>query len=226
MLEGEVESLKKLNHQNILKCVDIYSTTNNCYIITQFCNEGDLQNLLKKRIKLAEEEAIPIIREIIDGFTFIAESGFLHRDLKPANILMKDKTVRIADFGFAKKITSNPKQTINVGSPLYMSPQALQNNIYTVKNDIWSIGVIIYQILHGKAPWSCVNEKQLLEEINKNNISILKTITEDLKDFIRKCLVPDEKKRINLKEFSSHPFIVRISANDIPQLLRKKTNIN
>ncbi len=81
-----------------------------------------MENLLKKRIKLAEDEAITIIREIIAGFTFIAESGFLHRDLKPANILIKDKTVRIADFGFAKKITSNPKEVVNVGSPLYMSP--------------------------------------------------------------------------------------------------------
>ena len=89
------------------------------------------------------------------GFVHIADSGFLHRDLKPANILLKDKTVKIADFGFAKRASSNPKELCNVGSPLYMSPEALQGNIYTVKNDIWSIGVILYEILHGKAPWNC-----------------------------------------------------------------------
>mgnify|MGYP001426073434 CR=1 FL=1 len=55
MLEGEIDALKKLNHINILKCHDIYSTVNNCYIITEFCNEGDLENLLKKREKLPEE---------------------------------------------------------------------------------------------------------------------------------------------------------------------------
>lgn len=87
----------------------------------------------------------------------IAESGFLHRDLKPANILLKDKVVKIADFGFAKRVTSNTKETVNVGSPLYMSPEALQNNIYSIKNDIWSVGVIFYEILHGKAPWTCSN---------------------------------------------------------------------
>lgn len=122
MLEGEIEALKKLNHPCILKCHDIFSTANNCYIITEFCNEGDLENLLKKREKLSEEEALPIIREFIMGFINIAESGFLHRDLKPANILLKDKSVKIADFGFAKRVTSNPKETVNVGSPLYMSP--------------------------------------------------------------------------------------------------------
>ena len=146
-----------------------------------------------------EEDALPIIREFIMGYINLAESGFLHRDLKPANILLKDKIIKIADFGFAKKATSNPKETVNVGSPLYMSPEALQGNIYTTKNDIWSVGVILYEILHGKAPWACSNERQLIEEINKNSIYLLKNLSEDLKDFIRKCLTPDEKKRISLK---------------------------
>jgi serine/threonine protein kinase len=56
------------------------------------------------------------------GFIHIGESGFLHRDMKPANILLRDKVVKIADFGFAKRATANPKETVNVGSPLYMSP--------------------------------------------------------------------------------------------------------
>lgn len=133
------------------------------------------------------------------GYIYIAENGFLHRDLKPANILLRDKVIKIADFGFAKKATSNPKETVNVGSPLYMSPEALQGNIYTTKNDIWSVGVILYEILHGKAPWTCSNERQLIEEINKNSIYLLKNLSEDLKDFIRKCLTPDEKKRMTLK---------------------------
>lgn len=92
-----------------MKCYDIFSTANNCYIITEFCNEGDLENLLKKREKLPEEEALPILREFLMGFMHIAESGFLHRDLKPANILLKDKVVKIADFGFAKRVTTNTK---------------------------------------------------------------------------------------------------------------------
>ena len=66
---------------------------------------------------------------------------------------MKDKVAKIADFGFAKRSTNNPKETVNVGSPLYMSPEALQSNIYTIKNDIWSLGIILYEILHGRAPW-------------------------------------------------------------------------
>jgi serine/threonine protein kinase len=107
-----------------------------------------------------------------------------------------------------------------------MSPEALQSNIYTAKNDIWSIGVIFYEMLHGKAPWSCTSEKQLIEEINRNSISLLKGLSDDLKDFIRKCLTPDEKKRLNLKDIINHPLANRLITETGPLLLRKITSIN
>jgi len=103
MLEGEIDALRKLNHVNILKCYDVYSTVNNCYIITEFCTEGDLQTLLKKRDRLPEAEAVPVFRDIFKGFRYLANRGFLHRDLKPANIFIKDGMYKIADFGFAKR---------------------------------------------------------------------------------------------------------------------------
>ena len=117
---------------------------------------------------------------------------------------------KIADFGFSKRVTANSKETINVGSPLYMSPEALNSNIYTIKNDIWSVGVIIYEILHGKVPWTCSTEDQLKIEIIRNNISLFKNLSEDLKDFVRKCLVVDQNKRMSLQDFIKHPFVVRI----------------
>ena len=106
-----------------MKCHDIFTTVNNCYIITEFCNEGDLECLVKKKGgKLSEEEMIPIFRDIFQGFRYIAESKFLHRDYKPANILLREKVAKIADFGFTKRISSSSRDANNVGSPLYMSP--------------------------------------------------------------------------------------------------------
>lgn len=96
----------------------------------------------------------------------------------------------------------------------------MQGNIYTSKNDVWSIGVILYEMLHGKAPWTCSNERQLIEEINKANIYLLKNLSEDLKDFIRRCLVSDESKRMSAKDMASHPFFTRISAEVVPSLRR------
>lgn len=140
--------------------------------------------------------------------------------------MIKDKITKIADFGFAKRVTPNSKEAVNVGSPLYMSPEALNSNIYTIKNDIWSMGVIIYEVLHGKVPWNCSTEDQLKIEINKNNISLLKNLSEDLKDFIRKCLVVDQNKRMSLQELAKHAFVNRICDHGVPQLLKKGTSVN
>jgi serine/threonine protein kinase len=108
-----------------------------------------------------------------------------------------------------------------------MSPEALKNNIYTAKSDIWSLGVMLYEMVHGKAPWESTSEKELLEKINKQNYQIGRNLSEDLKDFIRKCLASDELKRLSLAEFQNHPFILRITEGDgIPQLLRKPTSWN
>jgi serine/threonine protein kinase len=88
------------------------------------------------------------------------------------------------------------------------------------------MGVIIYEMIHGKVPWNCSTEEQLKVEIMKNNISLLKNLSEDLKDFIRKCLVVDQNKRISLFEFAKHPFVARICGDGIPQLLKKPTSGN
>lgn len=79
--------------------------------------------------------------------------------MKLANIFINSGMAKIADFGFAKKSHSSfEKEKYNVGSPLYMSPEALKKNIYSIKNDIWSIGIIVYELLHGETPWECKTE--------------------------------------------------------------------
>ena len=103
MLDCEIEALTKLKHPNILKCFDVIRETSHCYIVTEFCNEGDLSSLLKKKRKMTETEVFKIMKDIVSGFMEIGENKFLHRDLKLANIFMSNGTAKIADFGFAKK---------------------------------------------------------------------------------------------------------------------------
>lgn len=103
MLNCEIEALKSLKHPNILNCFDVFSTANNCYIITELCSEGDLASLIKQKKRLSEQEAMPIISDVLAGFLEIADRNYLHRDLKLANIFMSKGSAKIADFGFAKK---------------------------------------------------------------------------------------------------------------------------
>jgi serine/threonine protein kinase len=96
--------LTKLKHPNILKCFDVVRESTHCYIITEYCQQGDLSSLLKKKRKMAENEVLPFMKDIVSGYLEIGENKFLHRDLKLANIFVSEKGVaKIADFGFAKK---------------------------------------------------------------------------------------------------------------------------
>lgn len=154
LLRSEIAVIKKLRHPNLLRCHSVLMTVNNCYIVTEYCSGGDLATLLKRRGRLSEKEAVGYMRDIFNGYLELANRNIIHRDIKPANILLSEGSCRIADFGFAK-YDKDPgvKEKYHVGTPLYMSPQALGCNIYSQKNDIWSLGIMFYEILHGTTPW-------------------------------------------------------------------------
>lgn len=145
--------MKKVNHRNIVNLFDVFQTNNNMYIITEIC-DYDLYNYLKEKRKLQEDEAIIFLKQIMKGLKYLNINNIIHRDLKPANILLKSKECKISDFGFAKNIENdNSLMKSVVGTPLYMSPQILQKEKYTNKSDLWSIGLIFYEMIHGKTPW-------------------------------------------------------------------------
>lgn len=149
-----------MKHDNVLKCFEVVREPSHCYIVTEFCDQGDLSGFLKKKGRLNEQEALKLTKDIVSGLIHIAEGGFIHRDMKLANIFMNGGKALIADFGFAKKHRGpSQKERYNVGSPLYMSPEALKKNMYSIKNDIWSIGIMLYELLHGETPWNCRTEK-------------------------------------------------------------------
>jgi serine/threonine protein kinase len=145
---------------NIIEVFDILTTKNNTYIITELCEGGDLSKFIAAKRGLPEAEAINILRQIVDGYSEISSNRIIHRDLKPANILLKDNKIKIADFGFAMRASDSRKySSYNVGSPIYMPPEALNDNKYSYKSDIWAIGVIFFELLTGRTPWKAKTEK-------------------------------------------------------------------
>jgi serine/threonine protein kinase len=96
--------MKKVQHKNIVELLDVYQSANNIYIVTEYCEEGDLKDYLKKKGKLSEPEALRLLRDIMSGFRYLYDHEIIHRDLKPANILMQKGRCKISDFGFAKNL--------------------------------------------------------------------------------------------------------------------------
>jgi calcium-dependent protein kinase len=94
---------------------------------------------------------------VIRGFEVLVKKGYIHRDIKPANVLLKNQHYLIADFGFACKadILCRKRLTDICGTPVYMAPQLLKNQPYTAKSDIWSLGLMLYEMVFGYPPWPC-----------------------------------------------------------------------
>lgn len=121
--------------------------------------------------------------------------------------MIKDNILKIGDFGFAKKIPNkNFKNHSIVGTPLYMSLEILKSQDYTSKCDIWALGFIFYQLLHGTTPWTAKSEYQLVQNIQKKPLNIKR---KDLKpvtiDFLKKCLAIKQDNRISWDELFVHP---------------------
>ncbi|CAD8203104.1 unnamed protein product [Paramecium octaurelia] len=207
LLQQEITALQILDSINIVKMHCYCQNTNFTYIITEYCNQGDLADLIIKRGYIPENEAVLIFYQILAGFKEQIQKGIIHRDLKPSNILIKQGIYKIADYGFSKMINS-PKEKVyyNVGTTLYMPPQALTENKYSEKSDIWSLGVMFYQILTGKVPWQAGTEQEFVKVITTTPIQFSRTIkiSSVAKDLIIKCLQLEESKRLNCNQLLEH----------------------
>ncbi|EAR99474.2 kinase domain protein (macronuclear) [Tetrahymena thermophila SB210] len=208
-LKKEINLMQEIKSEHIVRIYDLVGTETHIYIIIEYCGDGDLRGLLEKNnYNISESQAISILQQILQGFKSLIDQGYVHRDIKPENILINKNTFKIADFGFATKIQDQNAQVLKecVGSPLYMSPQLLQQKPYSSKSDIWSIGLLYYEILFGKLPWLCRDINSLLIQIRKVPVRFPfdKPVTDFSKDFIKGCLQFEEYKRFSWDQVFNH----------------------
>ena len=134
-----------------------------------------MESLLQKKKMLKEEEALVIFRQLLEAFKELNKNNIMHRDLKPDNIFFSDGKVKLGDFGFCKMLEMNMAQTM-LGSPIYMAPEILKEEIYTLKADIWSLGVVLFEMLFGYCPFESSSISQLINVIKDNELKIPKEL--------------------------------------------------
>ena len=178
-LMNEINILRKLDHPNILKINDFYSTEKEYIIITEFCPEGELFYEIKNFAPFDEALAGWYMKQIFSAVNYCHKSKIIHRDLKPENILISQRnkkgfnTIKIIDFGTA--ILFNKKDKKLAGSIYYLAPEIIsKNRNYTEKCDIWSCGIIMYILLSGRPPFNGESDEEILKKIMQNNIDLEK----------------------------------------------------
>tara|TARA_B110000208_G_scaffold66268_1_gene86012 strand:- start:2021 stop:3115 length:1095 start_codon:yes stop_codon:yes gene_type:complete len=204
IVNREINIMKKLDHINIIKLIDSFKIDNKVYIILEYCNFGDLYNIIQKK-KFNEKKYQDIFRQIMSGIRYLQSKNINHRDLKPHNILLtNDYTVKICDFGFA---SDNDLSTTICGSPLYMAPEILRYEKYTSKAELWSLGIILYQLIYKKTPFkNCKNINDLVNNINnfELNLKYKEYLSKNIIDLLSRLLIVDYNKRITWNDFFNH----------------------
>lgn len=199
----EAKAAAALNHPNVCSIIDIQDHDGQMFIVMEFV---DGQTLRQKRESINYKQAIDIGIQIADGLAAAHEKGIVHRDIKPENIMLrKDGIAQIMDFGLAKlrasgsKITRLTKEGSTVGTAGYMSPEQVQGQDSDHRSDIFSYGVLLYELLTGQLPFKGVHETAIAYEIvnvDPAPISSLKPeIDPNLDAIVLQCLEKDPRER-------------------------------
>ena len=146
----------------------------------------------------------------------MASLGIIHRDFKIANIFISKGVAKLADFGFAYKLKHGNERfhDVNIGSPVYMAPEALINNLYGPKTDTWAFGVFVFEILHGDTPLGYCETEEELSIGSRKQISVNRlnpSIHALLKDLVIKCLQVDENRRLTVAQICAEPYMIQLA---------------
>lgn len=209
LLNNEVSLLRELEHDNIVELRDYVDDNDNFYLILEYCAGGDLANLIRKG-RIPEDISRDYMRQISSALRYLKSRNIIHRDLKPQNILLDSdkKIIKLTDFNFARELYDNDLAQTLCGSPLYMAPEILKKCEYSVKSDLWSVGLILYEMVYGINPYrDAISEIDLFEKITKRQVNYDDTVSSDCNNLLRGLIERDPDKRLSWNDFFNHPWL-------------------
>eukprot|EP01113_Clastostelium_recurvatum_P043895 TRINITY_DN7337_c0_g1_i1.p1 TRINITY_DN7337_c0_g1~~TRINITY_DN7337_c0_g1_i1.p1 ORF type:complete len:639 (+),score=162.20 TRINITY_DN7337_c0_g1_i1:1685-3601(+) len=213
-LEFEIRIMQGLDHPNIVRLYDVIQPSErHIVLVLEYCAGGDFSRYIRRHRRLTESRAQTFMSQLADGLKFLRQKDIIHRDLKPQNLLLSDHanpTLKIADFGFARFIEAQSLADTLCGSPLYMAPEILKLQNYTIKADLWSVGIILFEMLSGTSPFDCKTPYELLQMIEKKPIHFPDSIpvSAECLDLIYGLLQKDPTMRISWDAFFKHVWFV------------------
>ena len=223
LMLNEIDIHSKLNHPNIIRLYNFSETDEEINILLEYAENGDLFSLIQKENGFPEHIAYKYFIQIVNAVYFLHQNNIIHRDIKPENILIGENgLLKLCDFGWAKEITVNNRSTF-CGTIEYMAPEIVGSEKYDYGVDVWSLGILLYELLMGHSPFKSKKEKNVMIKIKLNNLVFDKNrnLSEDCINLINGLLDSNPLTRLKLKDIFVHPFILSNSKLDI-RLIKSK----
>ncbi|XP_050532898.1 SNF-related serine/threonine-protein kinase [Daktulosphaira vitifoliae] len=217
-LYQEVRCMKLVQHPNVVRLYEVIDTQSKLYIILELADGGDLYDYIMKHDGgLSEKLACEYFAQIVRAISYCHKLHVVHRDLKPENVVFfeKEGVVKLTDFGFSNTFCPGQKLQTSCGSLAYSAPEILIGNSYNATAvDIWSLGVILYMLVCGEAPFHSANDSETLTMIMDCKYKVSSHVSEECKNLIGQMLVRNPDKRATLEEIAANVWLKNAQSYD------------
>ncbi|XP_062564888.1 calcium/calmodulin-dependent protein kinase type II isoform X2 [Armigeres subalbatus] len=216
-IEREVHMMNVLRHPKIAQLYGAYEFDRTFCMVMELVEGGELfDRVLDEKFILTEKACSIFMRQICDAIGYIHSNNIVHLDLKPENILCLTESgnrIKIIDFGLAREYDPDNKLQVLFGTPEFVAPEVVNFEAISFATDMWSVGVIAYVLVSGLSPFAGEDDIQTMANITIGRYDFLDeafdTVSEEAIDFINRCLVKEQKERINAEEALKHKWIKR-----------------
>lgn len=211
--ETEIRHLRKLNHENIVKFRGV-CTQAPCYcIIMEYCPYGPLYDLLRAGERISPPRLVSWAKQIATGMAYLHAHHLIHRDLKSPNVLIgREEIVKISDFGTSRQWNQISTRMSFAGTVAWMAPEIIRNEPCSEKVDIWSYGVVLWELLSGEVPYKDVDSSAIIWGVGNNSLElpIPKTWPEGYALLVKLCWASKPRNRPSFRHIQGHLDIAAI----------------
>ena len=208
----EINIQSRIDHPNILPILFVRETSSDFDLVLEYAKEGSLFHYIRKNKSLDESLAFYIFIQVVNAVYFLHKNDLIHRDIKPENILIfENNMIKLCDFGWCVKLESGEQRGTFCGTTEYMSPELINHEEYSKEIDVWSLGVLLYEMVHGYSPFRPekpnFNARDVMNNIRMHRLKFNKNISERCKDLIYHLLDEEPERRYKVEDIFYSDFV-------------------
>jgi serine/threonine protein kinase len=189
-LPSEVRVARQVSHPNVCRVFDIGDTEGVTFLTMEYVDGEDLASLVRRIGRLSPDKAIEIARQACAGLAAAHERGVIHRDMKPANLMLDGSgRIRITDFGLAGIAATIEGAEVRAGTPAYMAPEQLAGKEVTARSDLYSLGLVLYEILTGKRAFDAATLPELVKLRDESGPTSPSSVVKDLDPLLERVIL-------------------------------------